>query len=307
MKQVTASWSGDEWQDYYRELLAARHGAHYQPVPDTVAGDWGIEGYTSSGTVYQCYAPEEPLTTDQLYEKHRDKMTADLGKLRKNVAEIAALVAPAEIECWVLLVPRVEDKKILEHAAKKAAEIRALQLPGISHAFVVRVHTSADFPTECRQLDEALCIAIPEIDVGTEDDIAMLAAGDELDVDTLDDKLTRLLANGREDDLPALRAEFLRFYVEGRQLEGCVRRHHPGLWERWQHSREGVKRTLKTTQLTAQDLPRERLGSVLKVLDDSAASALPTLMSTDATSLAWGTVSRWLIECPLDFSEAGDV
>lgn len=304
---MAASWSGDEWQRYCRELLAARHGAHYQPVPDTVAGDWGIEGYTSSGTVYQCYAPEEPLTTGQLYEKHRDKMTADLRKLRKNLAEIAVLVAPAEIECWVLLVPRVEDKRILEHAAGKAAEIRALAIQGISSAFVVRVHTSDDFPTECRQLDAALCLALPKIHPGDDDEVALLAAGDDLDVSTLDGKLTRLLARGREDDLPVLRAEFLRFYVVGRQLEEWVRRQHPALWERWQHSREGVKRTLKTTQITAQDLPGERLRAVLQVLDDAAVSALPTLMSTDASSLDWGTVSSWLIECPLDFSGAADV
>ncbi len=156
---MTASWTGGEWQGYCRELLAARHGAHYQPVPDSVAGDWGIEGFTSSGTVYQCYAPEEPLTSKQLYAKHRSKVTADLGKLRKNVDNVSQLVSPAELDCWVLLVPRVEDKAILEHAAKKAQEIRDLSLTGVSESFVVRVHTAADFPSECRQIDDALSIA----------------------------------------------------------------------------------------------------------------------------------------------------
>lgn len=301
---MTASWSGEEWQNYCRELLAARHGADYQPVPDTVWGDWGIEGYTSSGIVYQCYAPDEPLTNSQLYEKQRDKMTVDLGKLRTNVEKIAAVVAPSEIRCWVLLAPRVEDKAILEHGAKKAGEIRGQNLLGVSDEFVVRVHTAADFPTERRLLDEALTVAVPQLQVGTDDEVAQFAVDEDLEVGTLDEKLSRLLREVNSGNLASLRLEFLRHYVVGRQLEDWIRRHHPALWERWQHSREGVKRTLRTTELTSFDLPNERLRTLLSALENSASSAVPSVKGSDANSLAWGTISTWLLECPLDFSEA---
>lgn len=271
-------------------------------MPDTVAGDWGIEGFTSGGTVYQCYAPEEPLTTEQLYEKHRDKMTADLSKLRKNLGDIVSLVAPSEINCWAFLVPRVEDKEILRHAARKAEELRKMQLAGMSAAFVVRVHTAADFPTECRKLDASLAAEIPTIEVRSDAEIAQQIAEADLEVATLDGKLVRLLAQADESGLATLRAEFLRFYVVGRELEDWVRRHHPALWERWQHAREAIRRTLKTAELTTSAAPNDRLGSLLKDLESSASAAVPTMMTSDAASLAWGTVADWLIECPLDFA-----
>ncbi|MDR3587942.1 MAG: hypothetical protein P4L59_21915 [Desulfosporosinus sp.] len=55
--------------------------AHYQKVPAVVGGDAGIEGFTSTGIVYQCYSPERRYSDDELNEHLRKKMTNDIGKL----------------------------------------------------------------------------------------------------------------------------------------------------------------------------------------------------------------------------------
>jgi hypothetical protein len=64
---------GVGWQRYCHCLFTARHGERYQPVPDRVRGDWGIEGFTASGILYQCFAPEEPITREERHDKIRKK------------------------------------------------------------------------------------------------------------------------------------------------------------------------------------------------------------------------------------------
>lgn len=60
----------DRFQDY-----------HYTKVPSNYQGDAGIEGFTRSGIVYQCYCPEKEYTDNELYNAQRDKVTKDIGKL----------------------------------------------------------------------------------------------------------------------------------------------------------------------------------------------------------------------------------
>ena len=51
-------------------------------------GDLGIEGFTRTGKVFQCYCPEAPYEADELYEKQRDKINKDLNKLIKYKDEL---------------------------------------------------------------------------------------------------------------------------------------------------------------------------------------------------------------------------
>lgn len=300
---MSVSWSGDDWQQYCRELLAVRHGSDYQAVPDTVRGDWGIEGFTSSGLAYQCYAPEEPLTTKGLYEKHRNKITADIAKLRENAAEVSQLMAPSLIACWSLLVPRVEDKEILRHAASKAQEVVSWGLPEIATNFSIRVNTADDFPTERRQLGDQARAVLPVLHVGSDSEIAQFAEDQSLPVAVLDQKLAKIARRVTPDAVAVLRREFLRHYVVGRNLDDWVRRHYPPLWERWQHGRERLKGTLKTSELTSLSPSQVRMAGVIDQLSDAAADGIPVIGSADASALALGTVADWLIECPLDFAE----
>src|SRR5205823_3307417 len=103
--------TGDQWQDLCIRVLRHHHGVqNLIPVPDDDSGDAGLEAFSLDGHVYQCYAPERgaQLASRKLYEKHRNKMTADVTKFIRNVDKIARLLPPGlKISRWVLLVPRV--------------------------------------------------------------------------------------------------------------------------------------------------------------------------------------------------------
>ena len=93
-------WSGDDWESYCRQLLTQRYGTSYQPVPDRDRGDFGIDGFTSDGEVFQCYAAQDPLGDADLRKKQRVKITEDLKKLENNIEVVSQLTAPAKINRW---------------------------------------------------------------------------------------------------------------------------------------------------------------------------------------------------------------
>ena len=140
---------GNLWEEYalrrLREKYAQKGVAEFVPVPAASQGDLGIDGYTrTSGVVYQCYAAEHYANATDLYEHQRDKVTKDLGKLFDpgKAAELAKLLGQGNvIREWILVVPQHRSKQLIQHANKKAEDLRAgLNRPAfISPDFVAHI------------------------------------------------------------------------------------------------------------------------------------------------------------------------
>lgn len=296
------SWVPEQWENYCKRLFAARHGVSYQSVPDMVRGDWGIEGYTSDGTLYQCYAPEDSRSSQDLYEKQRSKITTDLAKLVANSEAIALLVQPCEVCIWVLVVPLVEDKRILSHGANKAAELRGSNHSFISSDFAVRVLTDADFEAERITFGEQIWAELPNSGLLTEDAIRNFADGPDTNVAALDAKLAKLTAGQSASELGTLRSQMLRLYLAGKQRDDLLRHYHPAIWDEWHHARSGIETTLPTAQLVAGGEPSAHLGTVVDELTRVATAAIPRLRPGDTNVLVHGTIAEWLFDCPLNFT-----
>jgi hypothetical protein len=142
---------GDQWEEYCQKLFRLRYRDTYQQVPAQFGGDLGIEGFTSDGELFQCHCPDDELTGKNLYESQRNKMTEDIGKLKRNASKIAALGVPA-IKKWCFVVPKYDSKDLILHCRAKEAEVRALGTPEISTEFAIRVMTEDDFIPEREHL-----------------------------------------------------------------------------------------------------------------------------------------------------------
>ncbi|PFA58981.1 hypothetical protein, partial [Bacillus cereus] len=67
---------GNLWEELCTKCYRMRYQSEgFHPVPAAYRGDHGIEGYTHTGIVYQCYFPEKEYSDDELYKSQRDKMT----------------------------------------------------------------------------------------------------------------------------------------------------------------------------------------------------------------------------------------
>jgi hypothetical protein len=153
MESLSRSWEGEEWEKYIQLLLKRHYGpGNYQEVPAKHVGDFGIEGYSTNGCVYQCYATQEPCTTKLRYESQRDKITTDIGKFISNKSNLIQLFGCTSINRWILVVPVSKSALLMQHASTKTEEVLQKQLPYVADDFKIIIITDDYFAKEINEL-----------------------------------------------------------------------------------------------------------------------------------------------------------
>lgn len=118
---------GDSWEKMCDSCYRDRYqDQNFVKIPAEYMGDTGIEGFTSTGIVYQCYCPEKNYSNDDLYEHLRNKVTKDIAKLidRDNAKRLKDIGVKI-IKEWHFVIPEYKDKRIVEHLEKKRKEVVA--------------------------------------------------------------------------------------------------------------------------------------------------------------------------------------
>ena len=138
--------NGDEWEKYCQKLLRLCYD-DYQEVPAQFGGDYGIEGFTRSGLVFQCYSPDEDPSGKDLYDKQRDKITQDIKKLIKNATPISELGA-GTIREWHFLTPDYNSRYLVSHCRIKESEVLSKSLKAVHNGFTIYIKTEDDYILE---------------------------------------------------------------------------------------------------------------------------------------------------------------
>lgn len=286
---------GKDWQEHCLRLLELRYGAGLQRVPDARLGDRGIEAFTrSDGQLYQCYAAEEPVEADELYERQRNKLTRELAKLISNIVEIHGMLA-GPICRYVFLVHRIADKRIVVHAAAKTHELRSRGLPECDAAIEVTVHTDEVFLPEREELARSgVTIPIGPGEVAAE----KVAAVPDDRIEMLERKLET--AGFLDDAKTRMRGEFLKCVIRMQDFVDQLHDDYPSLWGDLIGIRTQRERRLVIETGLAAETPRVQLTRVIETLGEELA-AVPGLGSENAKDVAYGTAGQWLLDCPLDF------
>ena len=105
-----------------------------------------------SGIGFQCYCPEKHYSSKELYEAQRDKISADIKKLKTNQAEIAERIGTTKIGEWFFVTPVVDKNALLAHARRKEAEARAWKLPILKDNFVIHLRDSDFYLKEINEV-----------------------------------------------------------------------------------------------------------------------------------------------------------
>jgi len=122
---LESSLNGTEWQRICDSCYRLRYQDEgYTAIPSIIGGDGGIEGFTRTGIVYQCYCPERKYSDDDLYEHLRDKVTKDINKLLdpKYAKRLKDLGVPV-IKEWHLVIPEYKDSRILQQVENKKLDV----------------------------------------------------------------------------------------------------------------------------------------------------------------------------------------
>jgi hypothetical protein len=298
------SWKGDEWQSFALQLVQLRHGAeNVQMVPDLVRGDAGLEFFTTSGCLYQCYAPQETSDVAKAASAMKAKAGRDLPKLAKYRDKIEPVLSGILASRWILLCPFLDNKEVIADVRSRGVAVKMLGLPFLSTGFEALCHCQENFAAEIEQL-KALSLGPPlSVDVPTAGDV--VAAGETSIGTKIDQKLRRAYGPAVTDtQISSRRDAYVKAHLYRENALDQLRQNHSVLWERAFQALDAEETRLIAVGTSSVTMPAKQLQASMERIEGSLAKALPTLSSGIVTQIALGTVSDWLIRCPLDFPEA---
>ncbi|MDP0493859.1 MAG: hypothetical protein Q7K48_06145 [Fusobacterium sp. JB021] len=121
---------GNKWEKLCIDCLQEKFREEtFAPIPARTEGDFGLDGFTKTGILFQCYNPNEIiLNPKNLYENQRDKITKDLNKLIKYQKEIEKLLSGVKVKKWIFLTQEISNKELQMHASKKQLEFRKMNI-----------------------------------------------------------------------------------------------------------------------------------------------------------------------------------
>lgn len=303
MSAALIAWDGEEWESHVQRLLKQRYGPDdYQEVPARHCGDFGIDGFTRTGTAFQAFAAEEPLSVEELHDKQRDKITRDIKKFVTNRTDIQRLLGPVRIGAWILVVPRHDSAPLIQHAETKASEVRALNLPYVTSDFRIGIVTDDHFAVERAQLaaNGAMTIGIapnqarvPSVEEWTSQNLVLV------------ERLNTKAADHPRLQSPEARADFinemLQWFLEGQDVLYTLEREYPEIHEDVLHIKREFERRLAGMTALGEQGSSTVLRDTLDDYSNRLRESLKQLKPHTSTALGREGVAEWLLRCPLRF------
>jgi hypothetical protein len=292
-------WLGEEWENWCLLLIRRKFGAdEVQRVPARHRGDLGIEAFTFSGHAFQCYATQGLPSVKDRYEKQRDKLTVDLGKLVSKKAELCKLLGSVQIRRYMFMVPVFESSQIVQHAATKTEECKAENLPHLHEDFRVVVVTDDDYAEVRQQLLEQPRELVVVEDPDEQEVTSWIGEHEEL-VEIANRKLAELFSHPRQ------RTDYLKNlvtqHVFGNNALSALRPRYPDQWEAAIKYINRKERMLVLEHSTTGRATPQSVTSIANDLQRELAQGVPMLGASLCKTVAWSAVADWLMRCPLDF------
>lgn len=291
--------SGNDWEALCLRVLHEHHPGHELiEVPDQDRGDAGLEAFSLSGVAYQCYAPEnEPLRAAQRLTKQRRKMDDDIDKFIDNTEKIKAILPPGQVLThWVLLVPHISSKQLLEHAALKTAQLRAACLEYASDGIIATAHTlnSYEGAREAVVRRQLTKLDLPPVAATTYGDI------DDPLIDVIQSKLEKTALYADSGRRSKLVDRLLINQVAARSHRGHIRDQFSELGDDLDARFSDLEARLEVQYPLSHPGPDRLLQTVLADSENLVTQVLNT-RSANSRIIAEGQVCEWLMSCPLDF------
>ena len=296
----------ETWEELIDQIYRIKYKDEgYQYIPARNGGDCGIEGYTETGKVYQCYFPEGEYSPNDLYEKLRDKLTKDIGKIQKNQEKLLKL-GINNITEWHLVIPKYEDKRILEHAYTKENEILKLKSEGklsiIDDNFKVYIKELKDFTVEMNTLikvNKEYKYLLPKIE---EIDFSLCDSEKKSNIS----RKIKTLRNNIDDEKTQKTINiFIGFYLKGIEMLNEIREHSPELYEGILkiENTYRINMELKCNTNTDNSMNQNLFKEILDDFEEKLKEELGQLLSySDIGELKQEMIGKWLADCPLDFA-----
>jgi hypothetical protein len=284
---------------------------HYTDIPAVQGGDAGIEGFTRSGIVHQCYCPEREYSDDDLYSHQRDKLTTDIDKLMKNAKRLKELGVPLVVE-WHFDIPEYRDSRIIAHAQSKQQEVLKAKkntpsnYKHISDDFQIIIKKADDFMLEISRIirtnltDIKLNLAVQHTDIPD------WQKCDSEKVENIRRKVKAVMHidDDSNEDLNRVINIYVGYYISGVEIMNNLRIGFPEIYESVFQLEQSYKQevSIKTHINTNRTLNQTLFNGILDEFQEKLErdfSKMFTLASIG--ELKQDMIASWLADCSMEF------
>ena len=310
---IDSNLDGNAWENICVKCYRYRYeDQHYTPIPAVSGGDAGIEGFTKTGIVHQCYFPERQYSDHELYEAQRDKLSADIKKLLNNGDRLVALGVPV-IHEWHFNIPEYRDSKILIHAATKQKEVLSAKEDDpdkysyIADDFQIVIKTAENFSAEISRIirtsaDYNLNLAVEHTSNPNWKDC------DSQKVANIRRKIKAIMHVSNDDNPNVERVVglYIDYYICGLENMNRLKMNFPDihaeLFKLVQIYKGEVtlKTSMNTNSSMNQSLFNELLNEFEKKLEKDFSNSFN---QASIVEIKQDMVASWLADCSMEFSE----
>jgi len=306
---------GNSWEKLCNSCYRMHYdNDHYMEIPAKYKGDAGIEGFTTTGIVIQCYCPEGTYSDNGLYEHLRDKMTTDIGKLEEDKyrKRLTSMGVPI-IHEWHFVIPFYKDSRILQHAETKRKEILKLKAREpdkytiISNDFRIIIKIAEDYRIEITRLirstltDVKLNFAILHESVTPNWEKC-----DSTKVENIRRKVKAIMGDindNNKDDYIEVVNLYSNAYIVGLNILRILRKSYIEVYEDIISLEQSYKKqvALQTKMNTDSSINAHLFTKILDDFESKLKSECLYLNMATIMELKIDIVSGWLADCSMQF------
>lgn len=295
--------SGQDWEDICNKLFHLKYQDNYQEVPARYGGDYGVEGFTFDGYLFQCYSPkDEEFSSKSLYELQRDKITKDIGKLIKNISEIRKLNKNVMIKKWYFVTPAYDSKNLVEHCRKKEEEVQKTISQYVTKDFSIVIQIEDSYIPEIAQLVNA---NISQIQSNSNDynqeELLLISESHNEIVEKIKTKLLKLDSlKNNQDKLNRFTFNIFKYFIEGQEDLHMLNKSYPDIYNKLSRLKNSIEKKVQQSSLIGIEL--KDLKTIQEDYKDSLEKDFKNVCEASLLeNLAQEAIADWMARCPIDF------
>ncbi|MDG4850793.1 hypothetical protein [Peribacillus frigoritolerans] len=311
LKTPFGTYNGDSWEEHCQTLLKMKYeNDGYQEMTAHTHGDLGIEGFTRTGIIFQCYCPDDEYDSSKLYNHQRDKVSADLQKLKKYQKQLLKFFQGVKVKKWIFLTPKVTNKELIAHCHKKAIEFRNDETLNdlLDGSFDVLVHDELFYGREIIKakqiLNEKISIDVP---VPDQEEVINWKKCQTSSIGILDKKIGKLFDHLEEHDKRKKTNTYIdyqvRNYIKGQEILTHMQQTYSSAYEKQVKIKSSIATHLEAEVLLTELTPKELLKDTLEKYKNALVGEKfhDIFEFSVYNDLCHEAIASWLIDCPLDF------
>ncbi|QXN61235.1 hypothetical protein [Serratia fonticola] len=291
------------WESYFKSII----WLHYKPanccdLPDSHGGDFGLECYTLTGHVFQCYLPEQSSDIDKLYKAQLKKIYTDIQKFtKKNVKELCELFGTLKISRWILATPYNKSAKLSQYCTTKSLQVRKLGLSYVADDFQIVVQTEKNYVQETFILRKDSYQLSLELDDTTVEGAMEFISDNGTFLEKLNLKLPKIHDTASRQD--QIRHFLIQKFLDYQNLLDTLEKNWVDIYEIVYRCIQQRENNLVGMFMLAPSnaQPSRIMTEQIAALKMCIEEEVPTFKQADLEKITWGVISDWLIRCPLDF------